>query len=456
MRCLPLRTCPTWNLCVKWLTLTVFSFILSAVLIFLLFLPAATLAEEPYTLDASEIEKKPYHLSGYVEFRPVLYALDKDSALHKLLYYNKEQGSTLNEWNARLQLEGAYEKGMSRVYVKTNTDYRYTSDLGGNERTAIFEGYGTLKPTPSWKFELGKKNLKWGKGYAWNPVNFLDRSKDPNDPELSIEGNIMATMDYIRSFDGPLKTLSFTPVIFPVYDHINDDSGVNNRLNVAGKIYLLLYDTDLDFIYVADGSRTARMGFDFSRNISTNFEIHGELAYIQGYQKQALDANGVIQSQNQDTVNGLIGIRHLTTFDLTTILEYYHNGMGFSSDDMKNYYNYIHRGYDLYKTTGNARMLTTAQNLTTGNYGRFSPMEDYLQLRLSQKEPFDILYFSPAITVMLNLNDQSYNVTPELLYTGITNLELRLRVGFICGSRDTEFGEKQNDYRFEFRAGYYF
>jgi hypothetical protein len=151
-----------------------------------------------------------------------------------------------------------------------------------------------------------------------------------------------------------------------------------------------------------------------------------------------------------------MGIRHLTTFDLTTILEYYHNGTGYSADDMKNYYNYIRRGYNGYQSTGNAQMMNVAQSLATGGYGRLSPMEDYLQLRLSQKEPFDILYFTPAVTVMFNLDDQSYNITPELLYTGITNLELRLRAGFIRGSRDTEFGEKANDYRFEFRAGYYF
>jgi len=426
-----------------------------AILFLLLFFPAAGFAEESYTFDAAEIEKNPYHFGGYVELRPVMYVLDKDAALYQLQYY-QDPRSTLMEWNGRFQLEGSYEKGIGRVFVKTNTDLRYSTFANGNERTAIFDGYGTLKPSPSWKFEAGKKTLKWGKGYAWNPVNFIDRPKDPYDPDLPIEGYIMATMDYIRSFDGPLKTFSFTPVLIPVYDHINDDYGVNNRLNVAGKVYLLLYDTDLDFIYCADGSRTARMGMDFSRNITTSFEIHGELAYIKDYQQPFLDSAGVLQSRTQDVVSGLMGIRHLTTFDLTTILEYYHNGTGFSADDMKYYYNYIRQGYNRYNSTGNAQMLNAAQNLATGGYGRLSPMDDYLQLRMSQKEPFDILYFTPAVTVMFNLDDKSYNITPELLYTGITNLELRLRAGFIRGSRDTEFGEKTNDYRFEFRAGYYF
>jgi hypothetical protein len=50
---------------------------------------------------------------------------------------------------------------------------------------------------------------------------------------------------------------------------------------------------------------------------------------------------------------------------------------------------------------------------------------------------------TPALTWMMNLNDGSYSLTPELLYTGITNLELRRRIGFIIGTRNTEFGEKR-------------
>jgi len=52
-----------------------------------------------------------------------------------------------------------------------------------------------------------------------------------------------------------LKTFSITPVILPVYDHINDDFGKINKVNVAGKIYFLLYDTDIDLIGLTEGAR---------------------------------------------------------------------------------------------------------------------------------------------------------------------------------------------------------
>ena len=56
----------------------------------------------------------------------------------------------------------------------------------------------------------------------------------------------------------------------------------------------------------------------------------------------------------------------------------------------------------------------------------------------------------------MNLDDRRYSLTPELLYAGFTNRELRFKTAFIAGARNTKFGEKQNDYRIELRIGYYF
>ena len=264
------------------------------------------------------------------------------------------------------------------------------------------------------------------------------------------------TTDYIRSFDGPLKTFSFTPVILPVYDHINDDFGNSNKMNFAGRFYFLLYDTDIDLMFMTGGSRPDRYGMDFSRNITTNFEIHGEYAYVRNARKTILDAVGNMSAVEADAQSYLVGIRHLTTFDLTTIVEYYHNGAGFSDDERENFFAFVDRAYNLYQTTGKATALTSAKNLADGAYGRSGSGENYLYVRFSQKEPFDLLYFTPSLTWMMNLDDRSYSLTPELLYTGFTNWELRFRTAFLVGGQNTEFGEKQNDYRMELRIGYYF
>ena len=413
------------------------------------------LADEEYKFDLSEIEKKPYHIGGYLELKPSISRLGSDASLYKLRFFNRAEGNTLEEYNGKLQLEGSLEKGIARLFVRTNSDLKY-SYLGWDNEIKIYEGYLSLKPSSSLTFKLGKQTLLWGKGYAYNPIAFVSRPKDPDDPEMVLEGFITASADYIKSFDGPLKTFSVTPVIFPVYKHINDDFGKINRLNFAGKLYLLLYNTDIDLIGLTGGSKTNRLGIDFSRNITTNFEVHGEFAFINNQKTKAIDSLGKISESKFDAKSYLLGVRYLTASDTTFIFEYYRNGTGFSHLEMKDYFSFIDKGYALFLSKRNDSLLKKAANVTEGNYGRSNPMKDYLYLRISQKEPFDILYFTPAITTIMNLNDQSLSLSPELLYTGFTNWEFRLKGTALVGQRETEFGEKQNDYRIDLRVRYYF
>jgi hypothetical protein len=418
--------------------------------------PAST-AEE-YKFDISEIEKKPYHVGGYLEFRPVLFILDRDAALYKLKFYNRGEGKTIEEYNGKLQLEGSYEKGIARLYVRANFDLQY-SYLGwehSEPKKMIYEGYLSLKPSSSFNFNFGKQTLLWGKGYAFNPVAFVSRPKDPDDPELALEGFIAASADYIKSFDGPLKTISVTPVLLPVYEHINEDFGKIKKVNVAGKVYFLLYDTDIDLIGLTGGSKTNRFGIDFSRNITTNFEVHGEFAFINNQKNRVIDSQGNISESKFDAKSYLLGIRYLTPWDTTIIFEYYRNGAGFTHLEMKDYFTFIDRGYAVFQLNGNDSLLRKAESVTEGNYGRPNAMQDYLYLRVTQKEPFNILYFTPAITTIMNLGDGSFQISPEFLYTGFTNWEFRLKGTALVGQKGTDFGEKPNDYRVELRVRYYF
>ena len=413
------------------------------------------LGEEEYSFDLSEIEKKPWHIGGYFEFRPVLFGLDTDSALHKLRLYDHDKENVREEYNLRALLDGSYKKGTTELRAIVNTDLR-KSYLGWSEETTLYEGYMSSRPSSTFDFSIGKRTLKWGKGYAWNPVAFLDRPKDPDDPELAREGYVVVSADYIKSFDGPLKTFSFTPVLMPVYEHINDDFGINNRLNFAGKMYFLLYDTDIDLIFLASGSKTSRCGMDFSRNITSNFEVHGEFAFVNDHQKRFINSDGALFGSEYDATSYLLGLRYLTKSDTTYIFEYFHDATGFAESEMTDYFSFIDRGYDTYLASGDDSTLRRASNAAGGSYNRRNPMRDYLYLRASQKNPFDILYFTPSLTGIFNTADRSFSIGPEFLYTGVKNLELRLKTIFLVGNSDTEFGEKQNNCRAELRVRYYF
>jgi len=413
------------------------------------------LGEEEYSFDLSEIEKKPLHIGGYVEFRPALFGLDTNSSLYKLNSYDRDKENIREEYNFSALLDGSYKKGTTEFRAIVNTDLR-KSYLGWSEETTLYEGYMSTRPSSMFNFNIGKKTLKWGTGYAWNPVAFLDRPKDPYDPELAREGFVVASADYIKSFDGPLKTFSFTPVLMPVYDHINDDFGKINRLNFAAKTYFLLYDTDIDLLFLTGGSKTNRYGMDFSRNITSNFEIHGEFAFINDFKKRYINSDGTVFNNEYDATSYLLGLRYLTKSDTTYIFEFFHDATGFTESEMTDYFSFIDQGYDTYLASGDDSLLTRASNLAEGSYNRRNPMRDYLYLRASQKEPFNILYFTPSVTGIFNTNDKSFSVGPELLYNGVKNLELRLRTNFLIGDSYTGYGEKQNDFWIGFRVRYYF
>jgi len=427
--------------------------------LFLVLVPLFAFAQEDYSFDLSEIEKeiekKPYTIGGYLEITPKIFRLDHESAFYRLNFYNRPEKDYLNEYNFKMSMNGAYKKGISEVYIRSNIDTT-ESDIKSETDVAIDEGYLSVKPSSSFNISMGKKALKWGKGYAWNPVAFVGRPKNPDDPDLSLEGYIMVSADYIKSFSGPLQTISLTPVVIPVYDHVNSEFGERNNTNYAGKGYLLLYDTDIDFMFLKGNSRPDRFGADFSRNITPSFEIHGEFAYIDDITKTTIDSAGNKTQTIYDAKTYLLGIRYLTEFDTTFICEYYRNAAGFTEEEMEGFFGLVDNGYNAYITSGNDTLLKKANTMTEGSYGRPNPMRDYIYLRVSQKEPFDILYFTPSITGIYNINDKSYSLSPEILYTGITNLELRLKAALLAGHENTEFGEKQNDYRAELRVRYYF
>ncbi len=328
--------------------------------------PQFVLAREEYSFDVAEIEKeiekKPYSIGGFLEFQPTYYRLDDDAAFYKLDFYDHSNRSSLDEYNFRLLLDAGYKKGMGGFFLRTNID-AVESDIESDVEAKIFEGYAYLKPSPSFTADLGKKTLYWGKGYAQTFVGFVQRPKDPEDPNLPLEGFVMAAADYIKSFNGPLRTVALTPVLVPVYENINDDFGEINNLNLAVKLYALFYDTDIDFMFLTGDSKPSRFGLDFSRNLTPNLELHDELAYINDFKKKIVDNDGNLFNETVDATSYLVGMRYLTPCETTFIGEYYRNGTEFTTNEMEDFYAFVDKGYDIFLASGDDSLIRKAASV---------------------------------------------------------------------------------------------
>ena len=93
-------------------------------MILTLWLASAVAQAEEFSFEVVEFEKKPYHLGGYAELRPVLFGLDRNAALYHLRFFDRDEGKTTAEYNGRLQIEGSLEKGIGRVFARLSRSLR--------------------------------------------------------------------------------------------------------------------------------------------------------------------------------------------------------------------------------------------------------------------------------------------------------------------------------------------
>ncbi len=402
--------------------------------------------EEEFAFDISEFEKSPLEFGGYLQLNASCQRMDRESVQYKLSLFDEEQDEWCRDGRLELQPEVVWRQGSLKAFLLANLKGSYSGEEWGDDLN-LFEGNLSYQVNPNLYVSLGKTLVRWGKGYAWNPVNLVGRPKNPSDPELALEGYWLGLVDIVRSFPGDLRTLALTCVVFPVENDMNSDFGEEGHISAAGKIYLLFHNTDIDLLMLSEGSRTLRFGLDFSRNLTSNFEIHGEWARINDFNKSLIARDGATSVETYNASSSLIGLRYLAPTETTFILEYYQNGEGYSKGEAESFFAFIDQATD-------TQLLNVQKSAKA--YQKPNFMMNYLYLRASQKEPLGLLHLNPAMTTVVNLDDGSYNLTPEVVYTGVTNLELRFRFTLLSGHDGTEYGEKQIDSKIEVQARYSF
>ncbi len=421
------------------------------ILILLLGLIGVVNAQE-YSFDMGEFEKKPYEYSAILSFNPVFSFLNTESRLYALKYMDSDPEDFLHETHLSLEARGSYEIQKFKFVAAGKYDGMYSSENDWDDDFSLFELYAQYSPNTNFTAWLGKKTVKWGKGYIWNPVSFVGKQKDVNDVDASLEGYTLLLGEFVKSFNSTFKTLSISPVIIPVTEDLNDDFSEMTSFNFALNTSMLIADTDVGLYLFMDDRDHHKIGADFARNLLTNWEIHAEWAVENAYDRWVLDENYELRKTSESARNYLLGTRYLAPSNTTVIFEYLHNDKGYSESEMITFYEAI----DSVLAGEHPERLPTLKSFQKDQLTRQFIMKDYLYLKVSHPEPFDILYFSPSVYTIYNLNDGSYRVGMELNYSRFKNLELILRQNYFPPDQKTEFGEKMAEYKVEFFVRKYF
>lgn len=408
---------------------------------------------DEFTFDSAEFDKKTFEFSGYLEQKEEGLKMRSDSPGFKLAYPGKEQRNHLLRNTTTLELSGKLNLDPIVVDMRAQAFHANDQLVSASDRGTVMDGGVRWSAGPGLTVDVGKRVQRWGKGYAWSPVGFIERPKDSSDPQSSREGFVMASTEWTRSFGGPVSTVGISGFVVPTDENLNKDFGTEKYLNPAAKLYLLAWDTDIDFLWRGKGAKPQSVGVDFSRNFGSALEVHGEWARFLDAPRNTVSDIGVTQTGKTNYNSWLLGLRYLTQSEVTWIVEYYRNGNGYYAGELDDYYTFL----DTALANGAAPALETkARKVAQSGYGRSNPGKDYLYAKASVSEPFGWVYGAASLTAMTNLKDRSWQLTPEISYTGFNNVEIRARALFLQGASHTEFGEKTASRRVEVYARFFF
>jgi hypothetical protein len=299
---------------------------------------------------------------------------------------------------------------------------------------------------------VGKKILKWGTGYAFNPTGVVEPQRSPSDPSDRLNQNDGRNLVSLTAFFG--KT-SLTAV------YLNDARYANSSLQwgkneLALRAYSFLGGLDISLIgHYSEGDRL-ELGANSSYVIGDNLELHGE---ILGKKGSSALFHPIVSSDNPGQIfdsypyvplyadsreiflKTLLGGQYTLENGLNLALEYYHNAEGLSVQEWKRWMNFV-KFQDAVQSGAvpvspdlivPSRMNLLWSLLTLSTRGT---MRDYLFARGAYADDTwgcEVIFF-------MNANDQSIVAIPTLTWKAAAVLSLYLRYTAYAGRDGSEFG----------------
>ena len=405
-------------------------------------------ADTSFEIPPEESKKEILELRGNLDVKYSVLKSRDSSPVYNLQYYNMELSDILSSYRMELYLNGDYQTKDIGVHLKTHSEYYSDNQADFN----LYELYGDFNLSVNDYLLLGKKMYNWGKGYAFNPVGYINPKKDPENPELSQSGVFLINYQYSKSFQTELlKNASLDLIAIPSTIIINNKISEIENTDIAGKLYILFWDTDIDFMGYYSKTNPKKAGIDFSRNILSSLEIHGEYSRFCSQPKYTV-LNNILKSENIAGTSFLLGIRWLNEWNLTTIFEYYHNDAGLTKKEFEDYNDFLVNG----AVSGNNASISAVMNTNKNYFNSTNLMQDYLYLKISLPEPFNLVYFTPSVYTIYNIIDGSFIIGVPLSYKPITNFEFIFWPVLLAGDKNTEFGSKQYESKLDIWMRYYF
>jgi hypothetical protein len=332
--------------------------------------------------------------------------------------------------------------------LSTSTDNLHSPDYNYSLRECAFD----YSLSDQVDITIGKKILKWGTGYAFNPTGVVEPQRSPSDPSDRLgqnEGSKLAAVDFFMGNN----SLTFVYV---------NDSRVQSwqwhwgTQEFALRAYTFLSGLDLSLVgHYREGDRL-ELGTNWSYVVGDNLELHGEFLGKEGsstlyHQAIATDDDQQIFSShpytamynNSNRIFYKLLLGGQFTFDngVNIAIEYYRNTEGLSGTQWKRWMKFVKFQSDIQRglIPISPELVGPSRNNLLWALQTLSPrgaMQDYLFGR----EYFATGDWGIDLIQFMNAQDFSAVLVPTLSFKLSDNLSAYGRLSVFTGKNDSEFG----------------
>ncbi len=288
---------------------------------------------------------------------------------------------------------------------------------------------------------FGKKNIREGVGFGFNPTDFfgekktVDRSRREEDRRVEREG------DYVVGMDAFFDKFSVSAGVCPRIDVGQSDT----RVFAKATVLLDEINTDLSLHYL--GSSLSGVGYNLSSTFGDSLVVYSETAYRYGISSKkvvALIQDGtprqykIREEGHTQFVDTVLGGQFTCSDRSNVILEYHYHGGGYDDAQWRSLTDYSQYSHDLYLKNTAPELMKSYLQQANGLMNVGKMRQHMVFLRYSCPELFDRTLASVAI--LYGLADGSCVSMPYIEYRYSDTVIAYLSLYLFSGSTTSEFG----------------
>jgi hypothetical protein len=317
---------------------------------------------------------------------------------------------------------------------------------------SIHELVADLNLTDEVSIQAGKKIMKWGTGYAFNPTGVVEPQKTPSDPSDRLnlnDGRNIVAINYLVD----KSSLAF---VFLNDAEIRTGKLIWDKNEYAFRAYSFISGVDVSLIAHYRQSDRLQTGANCSYVYGDHLEIHGEALAQQG---SSLAYHRILWQNQPDTFftadayyqpyenaqqimwKTLAGGQYTFDNGLNVVFEYYYNYEGLSSSEWRKWLNFV----KFHDEIQNNQIMMPPNMKIASRINLLEALRTLSPRGTMRNYIFNRWYYSTnnwssEILAMINANDWSSVLIPTITYRFSENFSLYGRFTKYSGNPDSEYG----------------